>query len=527
MNAHESSLSGYATGFAFLAPSDKLLDAEALTHYFASLTDSSDLRLRASALNGSWSYYSSQDMPQDRDAFAIVDHRSSHALYYRVEDGRIRICDNGFKLLHHDEPPIPTTKEDCLFFSEWGFTPEDHTLHPDIHRIPAGCGIHFKAATGVIETVRYDSCWYEGEPLSVSYTEAQDLFRATWHTAVQRMRAVLTGRPVILPLTAGRDSRLIALALKEIGITPITCTYGRTEDVYEVARAREIAQILDFPHRYLCTIPDGYGLDGYTADDNVLDYLRYISGLGSGYFFGGYSTARTLAKEYPTAIVLPGHNGDVIGGDNLHLRFFNGMRKDAKNARLLCFHEGGNRRLRYSEVHQLAKLHKQMFAQYPHVATGKDLFELFRNREIMPKYYINSSRGWRYFGLNVWMPFIDKELCHIMHRLPASYRIGKRLYEEVTDQLFQEAGIAFDDDVSMYKRYQQSSYRMKQWLRPYIMYLRTRIPHPLFSADDPLGFRELMSGALYQSVLRYVPWETTSTNGLSFAWWLWLHKCLS
>ena len=114
-----------------------------------------------------------------------------------------------------------------------------------------------------------------------------------------------------------------------------------------------------------------------------------------------------------------------------------------------------------------------------------------------------------------------------MHRLPASYRIGKRLYEEVTDQLFQEAGIAFDNDVSMYKRYQQNSYRMKQWLRPYIMYLRTRIPHPLFSADDPLGFRELMSGALYQSVLRYVPWETTSTNGLSFAWWLWLHKCLS
>ena len=82
MNAHESSLSGYATGFAFLAPSDKLLDAEALTHYFASLTDSSDLRLRASALTGSWSYYSSPDLPQDRDAFAIVDHRSSHALYY-------------------------------------------------------------------------------------------------------------------------------------------------------------------------------------------------------------------------------------------------------------------------------------------------------------------------------------------------------------------------------------------------------------------------------------------------------------
>lgn len=528
MNAHEPATKAFAVGYAFLAPDDQLLDAAALIRYFAPLSSSSDLKQMATLLNGSWSYCSYQDAPQGKDVFAIVDHRSSCSLYYRVEEGKIRIRENGFDLLHDDESPIETPQNLILFFSQWGFTPENRTLHPKIHRIPAGCGIYFKAQTGEVETLRYDSCLYEEKPLEgIDYIEAKALFSEAWHIAVQRMVRLIADRPVILPLTAGRDSRLIALALKAAGITPITCTYGRTESIHEVQRAQVIAEKLGFPHRFFSTIPEGYNSKGYTEDEAALDYLRYVSGLGSGYFFGEYTTAQTLAREYPSAIVLPGHNGDILGGDNLHQRFFDGEHGRAMNAYLLCFHERGNRILNRLEVSQLTDLHEKIFTSYPTHLSGKELFEMFRNRELMPKYYINSSRSWRYFRLDVWMPFLDQELCQLMHRLPQDYRIGKRLYEEVTQSLFQEAGIAFSDDISLYAQWQKPAFRVKQLIRPFVIYHRARRAHSPFTREDPMGFRTLMEGELRHSVRQNIPWKTTTINGLSFAWWLWYNRCLS
>ena len=344
---------------------------------------------------------------------------------------------------------------------------------------------------------------------------------------MDRMAQRLESHPVVLPLTAGRDSRLIALALKERDITSVsTCTYGASEGIHEVQRAHTIAQKLGFPHHFISTLPTGYDKRGYTQDAEAIKYLKQISGLGSGYFFAEYTTAQQMAQRYPGAVVLPGHNGDIIGGDNLHLRFVEGATRLETNAYLMCFHENGNRRLEHNEVAQLANLHQTLLASYSQDKTAIELFETFRNRELMPKYYINSSRGWRYFGLSVWMPFLDKDLCQFMHSLPAPYRIGKRLYEEVSTELFREAGISFANDFSAYQQWQKPAFRVKQLLRPFFVYQHSRRRRPLFPKGDLMGFRQLMAGDLLKEVQHKVPWHPTTINGLSFAWWLQHNNCL-
>ena len=517
-----------ARGEAFRTTDSAFLSSEGIIQHFSTARSEQDYLQRAAELDGSWHYISNTHPAPSHDIFAFVDHRSTLSLYYRIEGSEIRFSDNGFDLIHPDETQIETPPATLLFFSQWGFTPEDSTLHPDIKRIPVGCGIHFSPSTREVTTLRYDTSLYEGSRLEgIEYEEAKRLFRERLSCAMDRMAQRLANHPVLLPLTAGRDSRLIALALKERGVSSVsTCTYGASEGIHEVQRARTIAQKLGFPHHFISTLPTGYDKRGYTQDAEAIKYLNQISGLGSGYFFAEYTTAQQMAQRYPGAVVLPGHNGDIIGGDNLHLRFVEGATRLETNAYLMCFHENGNRRLERNEVAQLADLHQVLLTSYPQDKTAIELFETFRNRELMPKYYINSSRSWRYFGLSVWMPFLDKDLCQFMHSLPAPYRIGKRLYEEVSTELFREAGISFANDFSAYQQWQKPAFRVKQLLRPFFVYQHSRRRRPLFPKGDLMGFRQLMAGDLLKEVQHKVPWYPTTINGLSFAWWLQYNNCL-
>lgn len=135
---------------------------------------------------------------------------------------------------------------------------------------------------------------------AIAYHEAKELFTTALQKAMERMARRIATSPVVLPLTAGCDSRLMALALKEQGITPLyTCTYGQQPGIHEVQRAKVIAEKLRFEHRFFSTIPEGYSSSSYTHDAEALAYLRYISGLGTGYFFAEYTTTRATAQLCP------------------------------------------------------------------------------------------------------------------------------------------------------------------------------------------------------------------------------------
>lgn len=71
------------------------------------------------------------------------------------------------------------------------------------------------------------------------------------------------------------------------------------------------------------------------------------------------------------------------------------------------------------------------------------------------------------------------------------------------------------------------AFRVKQLIRPFVIYHRARRAHSPFTREDPMGFRTLMGGELHHSVRQNIPWKTATINGLSFAWWLWYNRCLS
>ena len=454
--------------------------------------------------------------------FAAVDIRSTLALFYRVDGKTIHVSDNGFDLLCKGDEMVSLTSDEALFFSRWGFLPNDKTLSPHIKRLEAGCALCFSFEEGKIQVDRYDlGLSLSREFTRLKYGDALTWMHKVYGRAFDRMARVIGDRHVILPLTAGRDSRLIAIALKERGIENVlTLTYGRDKGIREVLKAQSVAKQLGFRHQFICTVPPSYDKRGYTQDEEALSFLRYISGLASGYYFAEYTSARWVLSAYGAQgpIVLSGHNGGVLAGDNLNVPYSNGVRACDCCAYQLTLLERGDRRLTREEVMRLTEIQKDMLHSYPDSLSLREKLDLMHNREMMSKYYLNSSRSWGYFGIPVWVPFLDKELSTLMHSLPPGYRMGKKIYEDFTDTCFKRHKVSYGDDFHLSKVVESPLYRLKQIVRPHIAYQLSRKSR-LFVPDD-MGFSTLMGGTLLDEVRQQIPWTPTTSNGLSFAWWL-------
>lgn len=514
----------FSLGIAFDAQ-DRLLKEAELNKYFLSIKSLEDFLQRIDALNGSWC--TCQIVPTIEGKHYIymaVDHRSTLPLYYRVYGDELYISDNGFDLLRKGEEHLQVEESTRLFFSQWGFTPEEHTLHSEIKRIPSGCALYVDD-TKEVTLIPYAQIPRQRYAVAeLSFEEAKKGFEERLECAFDRMARVIDSAPIVLPLSDGRDSRLIAVALKERNLpTPITLTYGHTPRTATIKKAQEIARRLGFEHRFVSTLPPHYTRKGYTEDEEVLRFFRHLSGLSSGYFFAEYTSSREASKwfEGTQPYVLPGHNGDTLCGLKIHQRWIESEQYNDINAYFLTFYEGGNRALSKAEVSQMVEIHKEILAHYPKELSAQERLEAFRTLELSSKYIINSARAWSYHGSAVWMPFLDRDLIDYTAYLNPEFRVGKRIYESLSDDYFRRHSIAFPDDASEYALSRSPRFRFKQLLRSFLLYQLSQRKR-YFPRHDDLGFRHLMGGTLLEEVKKSTSWRPTTINGLSFAWWL--HK---
>lgn len=496
---------------------DCLLRGQTLSKHFSSFCDLEGFAECCNRLNGSWRAV----LNRPCGVYLAVDHRTTYSLYYRLVGGELFVSDNGFDLLLPQETTVCPDWEEEVFFSRWGFTSFSNTLHPHIKRVEAGCAVCI-SSSGEEFVSRYDTgfCLLPEKKL-LDYNSAKREVAQAIDKAMERMCRVVEGEHLLLPLTGGRDSRMIAVALKLNGIQEVECfSYGRDCSIPDAVKAGVVARRLGFPHRFLSSLPPEYGESSYTEDPEAMRFLRYVSGLGSGYFFAEYYPALLLSQEnegrLPT--VLPGHNGDILGGDNLFYSIFLRAANKAEFIRFLSRHESGNRLLSRQENRLLLSRLESIIATYPEGLETVEYFEMFRNREIAAKYYINSSRSWQYFGFPVWMPFLDRNLINLMHSLPLEYRWCKRLYEEVTDEYFRRCDVSLPSDTRSLELFNRFEARLKRRIRPFLsswLLRRNRL-----WKGDCIGFDLLMKGRILEQVKAETHYRPTTANGLSFAWWL-------
>ena len=135
---------------------------------------------------------------------------------------------------------------------------------------------------------------------------------------MERTLASLDGRTLVVPLSAGRDSRLIVSAARHLGYANVRCfAYGRTGN-FEAAASRAIADRLGYPWSFVpVTIRDARD---FFASDGYARYLDFSDSGASVPFVQDMAALLTLKKSGfvpEDAVIANGNSGDFISGNHI------------------------------------------------------------------------------------------------------------------------------------------------------------------------------------------------------------------
>jgi asparagine synthase (glutamine-hydrolysing) len=445
-----------------------------------------------------------------KELWISVDRFRYFPLFYRKKENDFLVSDDIDNLYATNEK-IQIDQESAIFFSGISYVLGNKTLLKNIYQIQAGELLVCKKS----EITRdFYHRHYPDQLIHITFEEAKIQLKSILRQVSKRMAGLIGNRPVILPLSGGLDSRLIAYMLKKEGIENILCyTFGKKEGNPEWVRSQKVAGKLGFKWIFIdyTAIHD----PEFYKDSTFNEFYNYESQYVSKFGIMQYLAANHLTRELnvsPDSVVIPGHGGDFFSGSHLQpsMKNYRSVKTVAKD-------------LVYSHcrlVQLSSKERKQIFQVIKgELINSIPLFSNIENwdlKERQAKYIVNSNKLWEYFGLETQMPLCDTELMDFFVALPFDLRLNQRLYKAVISELFDEFDINFPED----NKHIEVTFiqKLKVSVKRAFPFLRKKTD--LFQSDY-FDFKRISKG-MVQEVWENMPFsrKPISLNGILSEWYL-------
>ncbi len=251
------------------------------------------------------------------------------------------------------------------------------------------------------------------------------------------------GRPIILPLSGGYDSRLIALSLARLKYPDVHCiSYGRKGSA-EMQLSRQIAEELGFRWTGVHYTPDLWRR--YFHSDDRRRYYRHASrearipNIQELVAFGELKAGGLLPDE---GVVMSGHLGDALVGGKGPYDSYTYREHPETNADTILRHV-----LHYNyylwdwsgHARWLGPWFRQRILadigepeKYPDSPSACEMWNI---RERQARFIIPVARLYDFYGYDYWMPFCDQDYMRFWLTVPLAYRHDKGLYTSYIDGL--------------------------------------------------------------------------------------------
>jgi len=252
--------------------------------------------------------------------FATVDKVCSIPLFYAEIEDTVIISNNA--TIIKDKLSLDSHSFDAssiLEISMSGYTIGSKTLYRDMKQLTAGECVCI-----------YDSCftkqyYHTYSPWKVDIRNEPSLKNELTDVlldVMNRLALSVKGNNIVVPLSAGYDSRLIASGLKEVGVKDVLCiSYGK-EDSFEVLAAKDIAKKLGYDFKHV-----GYDSNYIRNYYNSNEYSKFKSCFDrySSIEFIQDMSAISLMHENSgldkNTIIINGMSGDYISGGHISHKF--------------------------------------------------------------------------------------------------------------------------------------------------------------------------------------------------------------
>lgn len=337
-------------------------------------------------------------------------------------------------------------KKQQLAFQMSGYTIGSSTLWKNINNMNTGEFIIFQ------ENEKYNVFkYFKYQPWLVNnnkYDYLKDKLKLEIKTLIVKLIKKANGKTIIIPLSAGLDSRLIASGLKEYKYTNVKCFSYGLKNNFESKASKIIAQKLGFEWKFV-EINVKKAKQYYTSSE--YKKFSYLSndGCSTPGIQDVFAIKILIEKKYikQSDIIINGNSGDFISGGHIPLEAENWEFKDDINTLkqdILSKHIEkhyalwdklvikNNKKTVFNElISELLKLP----IKYDKNNKPHGLLEVleFENRQC--KYVVNFQRVYDYYNLSWLLPLWDKSFINFWQSVPVQYKIDQKLYKEALKEM--------------------------------------------------------------------------------------------
>ena len=337
-----------------------------------------------------------------------------------------------------------TEPDAALSIAMAGYTVGRATLVPGLERLGAG-ELAILCAGAPPDRRRY----YAYRPWRIRDLAPQTLRRQLAELSLgvlEKMVAGLDGRPVLVPLSAGLDSRLVAAGLCHLGYRHVRCfSYGLPGN-HEAEAGRRIAARLGYPWRLVPYTPAQQRATFASVANRA--FTAFADSLDAIPFQQDFHAVSSLAADGyapPDAVFVNGQSGDYISGNHVPVGLFEplaGADEEARWRRVLDaliakhFSLWAHLRTPAAEARVRAHLRSALDEIGGTLGAPAHDYALYEGAEFgdrQAKYVIAGQRTYEFHGFDWRLPLWDRDFLDFWEAAPPAAKRGQVLYRRMLE----------------------------------------------------------------------------------------------
>lgn len=406
-----------------------------------------------SQLNGFFSFVI--DSPEF--IFATVDRVRSIPLFYGQNNESLILSDNADCI--RNSMNISDIKE--IARSEFlftGYVTGPETLLHNVYQIQAGEFLYFCRTFPLQKDFLYRYYnFFHIEPNKKSFI-AKDayLFQLdkVAELTIKRLIEYASGRQIVLPLSAGYDSRLLISLLHRLGYKNVlTFSYG-IQGNYESIISKKVAD--SFYYDWTFVEYNKKLWQQWWQSHERAEFQMWASNWTSLPHYQDWPAVWKLkdsGKIHNDAVFAPGHTGDFISGGHIpsDVQDMTEFSSDCFSKEIIKKHYS-LKRWNIKDRKSVEKWHDRIInhGECSQIESGQDLancYEKWEWQERQAKFIVNSVRVYEYWGYDWYLPLWDRDFMEFWEKVPLHLRVNKCLYNSFIEINHNQSRIKFGDKI--------------------------------------------------------------------------------
>ncbi len=389
---------------------------------------------------------------RDESVLVAMDKIRSTPLFY-TEIDKTWIIDSHAPSLIKKAQITQLNYDAVLALKMSGYTINKDTIYKELKTLIAGECIIFEDN----KTPKRHQ-YYQYQPWNIKNNTRESYRKELAEVTLNILRKIikdLHGRQIIIPLSAGNDSRLIASGLRHLGYKNVRCYSYGIKGNFESKIAQKVAGKLGYKFKFIPLTTNRE--KRFYKSKEFQEYLSFSDTCTAAPYIQSLSTIKYL-KDMEwidnDAVFINGNSGDFISGGHITelMKSINGnMSEETRQSKVLDKIINKHYSLwgHLKTEKNLFNIKQQLLNEMPMKITtpdkGHGIYEYseFINRQ--SKYVISGQRAYEFYGYEWRLPLWDMEYLKFWEGIPAKYKNNQSLYIEMLEN--ENWGDVWEDDI--------------------------------------------------------------------------------